>query len=173
MDLNKLTLGDRIIGISGILLLIFSFFPWLGVSVSGTGAASGFGGSASKGAWSFILCLLAVLLGVLMVGYVIVSKLTDTELPKLGSVPWSQIMLGVSVVIILFIVIKIITGPGGVDTGSFGGVTVSKERKIGIFLGLLASIGLGVGAFLNAKELGELPSFLGGGKGGEATPPTA
>ncbi len=32
MDLNKLSLGDKIIAVSGILLLIFSFFPWLGFS---------------------------------------------------------------------------------------------------------------------------------------------
>jgi hypothetical protein len=48
---------------------------------------------------------------------------------------------------------------------------VSKDRKIGIFLGLLASIGLVAGAYLNAKETGDLPGSIGGAKGGSAPPP--
>ena len=55
---------------------------------------------------------------------------------------------------------------GGVDTG-YG---VSKERKIGIFLGLLASLGLVAGGYLKAKEAGELPGSLGGAKGGRHRP---
>ena len=50
---------------------------------------------------------------------------------------------------------------------------MSKERKIGIFLGLIALAGLVAGAYLNVKESGELPGNLGGRKGGGTTPPTA
>ncbi len=64
----------------------------------------------------------------------------------------------------LLIVIKLIVGPstGGVDLAGTG---VSKDRKIGIFLGVLASLGLVVGAYLNAKETGDLPGALGGRQG--------
>jgi hypothetical protein len=163
MDLNKLTLGDKIIAVSGILLLIFSFFPWLGFSVGSF--------SESKSAWTFTLCWLAVLLGVLCVVYVVL-KMQDVKLPELGNVTWGQIVLGIAIVAFVFILIKVITGPG---TGgvSLAGTGVSKDRKVGIFLGLLASIGLVVGAYLNVKEAGELPGTLGGTKGGGTTPPTA
>ena len=162
MDLNKLTLGDKIIAVSGILLLIFSFFPWLGFDFGPV--------SASGSAWDFTLCWLAVVLGVLCVVYVVL-KMQDVKLPDLGSVTWGQVVLGLAIVAFVFILIKVIVGPstGGVELAGTG---VSKERKIGIFLGLIASAGLVVGAYLNVKEAGELPGTLGGSKGGGTTPPT-
>jgi hypothetical protein len=161
LDINKLNTGEKVIGISGILLLIFSFFPWLGFSYAGF--------SASKSAWTFTLCWLAVVLGVLMAGYVI-AKAAGVDLPDLGNVRWAHILLGVAIVVFLFILIKLIVGPstGGVDISGTG---VSKDRKIGIFLGLIASIGLVAGAYLNAKETGDLPGSIGGASGGSAPPP--
>ena len=161
MDINRLNTGEKVIGVSGILLLIFSFFPWLGFSYAGF--------SASKSAWTFTLCWLAVVLGVLMAGLVI-AKAAGVDVPELGSVRWAHILLGVAIVVFLFILIKVIVGPstGGVDISGTG---VSKDRKIGIFLGLLASIGLVAGAYLNAKETGDLPGALGGGASGGAAPP--
>jgi hypothetical protein len=161
LDINKLNTGEKVIGISGILLLIFSFFPWLGFSVGPF--------SESKSAWTFTLCWLAVVLGVLMAGYVI-AKAAGVDMPDLGNVRWAHILLGVAIVVFLFILIKVIVGPstGGVDISGSG---VSKDRKIGIFLGLLASIGLVAGAYLNAKETGDLPGSIGGAKGGSAPPP--
>jgi len=161
LDINKLNTGEKVIGVSGILLLIFSFFPWLGFSVAGF--------SESKSAWTFTLCWLAVVLGVLMAGYVI-AKAAGVDMPALGNLRWAHILLGVAIVVFLFILIKLIVGPstGGVDISGTG---VSKDRKIGIFLGLLASIGLVAGAYLNAKETGDLPGSLGGSSGGTAPPP--
>ena len=161
MDINRLNTGEKVIGVSGVLLLIFSFFPWLGFSVGPF--------SESKSAWTFTLCWLAVVLGVLMAG-VVIAKAAGVDLPDLGNAKWAHILLGVAVVVFLFILIKVIVGPstGGVDISGTG---VSKERKIGIFLGLLASIGLLGGAYLNAKETGDLPGSIGGAKGGSAPPP--
>ena len=161
MDLSKLSLGDKIIAVSGILLLIFSFFPWLGFSYGPF--------SASGSAWKFTLCWLAVVLGVLCVVYVVL-KMQGVKLPELGSVTWGQVVLGVAIVAFVFILIKVIAGPGtgGVNLSGSG---VSKERKIGIFLGLISSAGIVAGAFLNVREAGELPGSLGGKKEGGATPP--
>ena len=163
MDLNKLTNGDKIIGISGVLLLIFSFFKWLGYDVGPF--------TASQSAWSFTILLIAVILGIAVTALV-VMKAAGVKLPELGGVTWNQVILGVCALIFLLILIKIIAGPSahGLDLGSAG---VSKSRKIGIFLGLIASAGMVVGAFLNAKESGELPPQLGGAKGGGSAPPTA
>jgi hypothetical protein len=161
LDINKLNTGEKVIGVSGVLLLIFSFFPWLGFSYGGF--------SASKSAWTFTLCWLAVILGVLMAGYVI-AKAAGVDLPELGNLRWAHVLLGVAIVAFVFILIKVIVGPstGGVDISGTG---VSKDHKIGIFLGLLASIGLVAGAYLNAKETGDLPGSLGRGTAGGSTPP--
>ena len=94
MDLDRLSTGDKVIGISGILLFIFSFFKWLGVKVTGHGATSSLvSASASKNAWGFTLTLLAVLLGLAMV-VVVVIKAMGTELPALSGVTWNQVLLG-------------------------------------------------------------------------------
>jgi hypothetical protein len=166
LDINRLNTGEKVIGVSGILLFVFSFFNWLGVSVSGS---SSFGLSASKSAWGFPLLLIAVLLGVVMVG-IVVAKAFGAELPALGSVTWSQVLLGIAAVVFLFILIKLIVGPSNWEGASIPSA-VSKDRKIGIFLGLIASIGLVAGAYLNAKETGDLPGAIGGAKGDSAPPP--
>jgi hypothetical protein len=163
MDLNRLTTGDKVIGISGIALFIFSFFKWLGISQGSN--------SASKSAWGFTLTLLAVILGILLVGYV-AAKAGGVELPKLGGLTWNQVVFIVAAVIFLFILIKIITGPSGWNGFDIPD-NVSKDRKIGIFLGLIASIGILAGAFLNLKEAGEIPDSLGGKKGDSTPPPPA
>jgi uncharacterized membrane protein len=149
MDLNRLTQGDQIIGVSGIVLFIFSFFSWLGAKASvGGGAAGSF--SASDSAWGFTLTLIAVLLGLALLAYVVL-KAAGVEIPSnFGSVTAAQVVLGIAAVAFLFVLIKLIAGPN-INTGSFGSVTVSKTRKFGIFVGLLATIGLVAGAFLNVR----------------------
>ncbi len=160
LDINKLNTGEKVMGVSGILLLVFSFFPWLGFSYAGF--------SASKSAWTFTLCWFAVVLGVVIAGLVI-AKAAGVDVPALGSLKWAHIFLAATAIVFLLILIKLIVGPstGGVDISGTG---VSKDRKIGIFLGILASAGLVVGAYLNAKETGDLPGAIGGAKGGSAPP---
>jgi hypothetical protein len=136
MDLNKLTTGDQIIGVSGIVLFIFSFLNWLGYNPPGHTAS----------AWHFTLSLLAVLLGLVLLAYVVL-KAVGVEIPgKFGSVTLAQIVLGIAAVAFLFVLIKVIVGPSAGVTLPTG---ITKSRKFGIFVGLLATIGLVVGAFLN------------------------
>jgi hypothetical protein len=163
MDLSKLSTGDKVTGVSGILLLIFSFFPWLGFSVGSF--------SESRGAWSFTLLWLAVLIGVILV-VLVALKAFGTELPKVGNITWNQIMGIAAIVVFALIAIKLIAGPSTHGV-SLSGTGVSKDRKIGIFLGLAASIGLVVGSVMNLRESGEMPPALGGTKSGGDTPPTA
>jgi hypothetical protein len=75
----------------------------------------------------------------------------------------------VAILAAVLILIKIITGPGtgGVDISGTG---IDKERKIGIFLGFIASLGLVGGAFLNLREADEMP---GRSSSGDAIPPAA
>jgi hypothetical protein len=153
MDLKKLTQGDQIIGVSGIVLFVFSFFNWLGATASVGGSRAlpgGFSASGADSAWGFTLPLIAVLLGLVLVAYVVL-KAVGVEIPsKFGSITLAQVVLGVAAVALLFVLIKLILGPN-INTGSFGGVSVSKTRKFGIFVGFVATIGLVAGAFLNFR----------------------
>ena len=149
MDLNKLSRGDTIIGISGIVLFIFSFFDWLGYSSTISTPAGIFGGSFSWSAWHFTLTLLAVLLGLVLLGYVVMKAL-GVEIPdRFGNVTLAQILLVIAAIAFLFVLIKLIVGP---NAGVTLPPTVTKSRKFGIYVGLLATIGLVVGAFLNFQE---------------------
>ncbi len=159
MDLNRLTTGDQIIGVSGIVLFIFSFFDWLGISVGDR--------SDAKNAWSFPLLLIAVLIGIALVVYVAL-KAAGTELPALGTVTWGQIAVGLAGLAFLFVLIKLITGPSGwngVDIPDF----VDKDRKFGIFVGIVATGGLVAGAVLNLQAERSAGGAARPGQGGGPT----
>jgi multisubunit Na+/H+ antiporter MnhF subunit len=155
MDLNKLTMGDRVIGISGIVLFIFSFFDWLGVKAE----AGAFSAEAADSAWSFTLTLIAVLLGIAMV-VIVALKAFDVKLPDLGGTSWGLILLIMGVVAFAFVLIKLIAGP---DIPDVLGDAVDKTRKFGIFVGLIATAGLAVGGYLRFQE----------DKGASPSPPSA
>ena len=144
MDLNKLTMGDRVIAISGIVLFVFSFFDWLGVKAT----AGAFSAEATGNAWDFTLLWLAVLIGVAMV-VLVALKAFDVKLPDLGGTSWGLILLIMGVTAFVFVLIKLIAGPNIPDV--LGG-SVDKTRKFGIFIGLLATAGLGVGGYLRFQE---------------------
>jgi hypothetical protein len=171
VDLKKLTPGEMTIAISGILLVIFSFiFDWFGIDVqiAGTTVAS-----YDENAWGNFWTLIAVLLGIVMVAYIVVTRLANVEVPeRLGSIGWGVFLLAGGVIALLFILIALVVGveENGVDL----------DPKVGIYLGLLCTIGLAVGGFLCAKERGHLAELQNrrggtapGGTGGGPTPPAA
>lgn len=135
MDLSKLSTGDKVIAGSGIALLIFSFFPWFGIDVSGFV-------SYSESGWSSVFSLLAVLIGIAMVA-VILLPMFGVDLPELG-MAWSQILFIAGIVVAALILLQLLIG------SSTAGVDL--DRKIGVFLGLLAGIGLAGGGFLKKQE---------------------
>lgn len=135
MDFNKLSQSERIIGISGVLLLLFSFFPWFGL------------GDGSTNAWDNVLSMLAVIIAVLMVLQVVLSRLTSVQLPTLP-VPWGKVHLGLGVTALVLVLLQLIVG----DEVNLVVTSVELERKIGVYLGLLAAAGLAAGGFLRSKE---------------------
>lgn len=158
MDLNKLSTGDKVIGGSGIALLIFSFFPWFSFD-------AGPFGSVSQSGWDFFFTgIIPVLLGVALVGFVVATKLMDVAMPDLP-VPQPLLILGLGGAAALLVVLRLLMG------GDDGG-TGALDRSFGLFLSVLAAIGLAAGAFLKFQEEGgELPTKGGSsGQGGSATP---
>ena len=153
MDLKKLTPGEIVTAVSGVLLLIFSFFHWYSVDLGPFGTYSCNGWQSPGALWSIV----AILLGVVLAAHVIVEKLSGVDLPeRLGSIGWGVMHLAGGALALLFLIIKLINHSG--------------DSAIGLYLGLLCGVGLAAGGYLMAKEAGELPTQL-GGKGGGATPP--
>jgi hypothetical protein len=145
MDLNKLTMGDRVIAISGIVLFIFSFFDWLGYEAKGTLSGLDLG---AGNAWDFTLLWLAVLLGIAMV-VLVALKAFDVKLPDLGGTSWGLVLLIMGATAFAFVLIKLIVGPNVPDLAEDA---VDGTRKFGIFVGLLATAGLAVGGYLRFQE---------------------
>ncbi len=140
MDLNKLTTSDKLIAGSGILLFIAYFLPWFKVD-NGLGDSVNFSGGDVGFLWS----TLPMLLGLLMAGTVIASKLFDVKLPDLP-IPWGQAYLAAGALAALLVVLKLLIGEE-----VFG---FDLDRGFGLFIAALAAIGLAVGGYMKfaAKE---------------------
>jgi len=169
VDLQRLSIGDRVIGISGVLLLLFSFLDWLGLEATGSSdgplgvpVTSGF----AKNAWAFPVTLAAVVIGLAMTA-VIVAKLFGADLPRPGPLTWGQLLLLLGALAFMLVAIKLAVGP---HEWAFSGPSVSIDgvervcrsqpdcgnfattREVGIVLGLLAAGGLLVGGYLRNQQ---------------------
>ena len=155
MDLKKLTPGEIVTAVSGVLLLVFSFFKWYSVDLGPFGDFSRNGWQSPGALWS----VLAILIGIVLAAHVIVEKLSGVDLPdRLGSIGWGVVHLAGGALALLFLIIKLINH--------------SSDSAIGLYLGILCGVGLLAGGYMMAKEAGELPQQL-GGKGGATPPPPA
>lgn len=169
MDVKKLSTGEMIIGISGIVLFFDSFLDWFGLEIKGVPGASG-----AESAWSFTLPLFAVLLGIAMVVLVALRAFGVVLPEKIGGYGFRLLYL-LGGLAFLLVLLKIIVGPD-YNTGPFSD-SVNKTRELGAFIGLLATAGLAVGGFMAAKEAGDLDEIMKkgnpGGSGGSTPPPPA
>ena len=136
MDLNKLTMPEKIISGSAIVLFIASFLPWfkisfLGSDITGNGWDVGF-------LWGGI----PTILGLVMLAHIVLTKLaSNVTVPDL---PWPRIHLIAGIVAAAIVVLKLLIGHSEIG--------VDFDRAFGLFLAALAAIGLGVGGFLYYKE---------------------
>lgn len=146
MDLKKLSLGDQIIGGSGIVLFVASFLTWFKAEVKGF-SGLGFSASASANAWDVgFLGWFPVLLGLAMVAFVAVRVFAPhVKIPDLP-LPWGQVQFIVGCVAAALLVLKLLIGEDD------GGGVVSISRGFGMFLAVLAGIGLAVGGYFKWKE---------------------
>ena len=155
MELDKLNTGEKVAGVSAVLLFIFMFFDWFGVEISGEGGSVSFGSGAGGSAWDaldFIPIVLVVTVVIALVNAVLRLSDSDYEPPVSMNVAVA-VLGGISVLLILY---RIISPP---SFGEFGGVSVDATLEFGIFLGLVAAIGVAFGGYRGMQEEGS--SFSG------------
>jgi hypothetical protein len=151
MDLDRLSPGEKVAGISAILLFIFMFFEWFGVEVSGvpgfSGSVSSSGGGSAWDALDYIpiVLLLTIVAALVMVGL----RLADSAVEPV--VPMSAIVAVLGALSVLLILFRIIDPP---SFGSYGGVSVDATLSVGIFLGLIAAGGIAYGGYSAMREEG-------------------
>lgn len=143
MDLNKLSLGDKIVAGAGIVLLLFLLIlPWHSQKVEFGGFSETFTLKAYEGdggavAWP---AFLAILLLIALVAVVLIRKLTTTDLPELP-IPWRQAIFYAAVAVPVLLVLKLIL----------------KTEAIAFwaYLDILVGIGIAYGGFLISQEADE------------------
>jgi len=168
MELDKLSTGERIAAVSGILLFIFMFFDWFGAEVSGVTGFSGSVPGEGASAWDaldvipiFLMLAIVVAIGVAIV------RLTDADLEP--PVSMNAIVAVLGALAVLLILYRIVDPPSG--GGDFGGVEVDITLKFGIFLSLLAAIGIAYGGYSAMREEGMTFSDQADRLGGGPPPP--
>lgn len=156
MDVNRLSTGEKIAGVSGILLFIFMFFDWFTASASNGFISISVGGSA----WDAmeVIPIILMIAIVAAVGVAVV-RLTDAVFEPAISMNAVVAVLGaISVLLILY---RIISPP---DSGIS---EISVDPAVGIFLGLIAAAGITFGGYRAMQEegvtFGDIGDRLGGG----------
>jgi hypothetical protein len=139
MDFNKLSKGERIVLIAGLLLIIdLLFLPWhrikisdvLGVDVSRTAVQSPNGGYG----------VLALLITLVMIGQIVAARFTSARLPR-PPVPWGQVHMFAGIAVFALLLIKLLVETDFLGYGcfiglilgaavAFGGFTISKEPEV-------------------------------------------
>ena len=171
MDTTRISFGEMVAAISGAVLLIVLFFPWYGAEVS-VGAFN-VSASDSFNAWQAfgLIDLILFLVAITAIGLSLMRAMgVSLNLPQ----PPGLIIAAVGAIAVLLILFRLINTPGDFDAGDVPGVDLDISRKIGIFLGLLAAIGVAVGGWL---AMNETPAAAGpgafGGPGAPGTGPGA
>ena len=138
MDANRLSQGQVVAAIAAIALFIISFLPWFGVSGAVTVGGTTIGGSQNFSLWEIENPLDIYLLIVILVALVpaVLALMGDGADAPMASMA-TALLGGVGTLLILY---QVFDTPGITD------------RKIGLFLGLIACAGIAVGGYLTMQE---------------------
>ncbi|MGN6259078.1 MAG: hypothetical protein ACTHN3_15250 [Solirubrobacterales bacterium] len=164
MDVDRLSTGEKIAGVSAILLFIFMFLDWFTVGASNGFVSVSVGGSA----WDAldVIPIILMLAIVAAVGVAVV-RLTDALFEPAISMNAVVAILGI--VSVLLILYRIVNPP---DSGVSG---ISVDPAVGIFLGLIAAAGIAYGGYRAMQEegssFGEIGDRLSSGGHGPTPPP--
>jgi hypothetical protein len=126
--------GERITWVSGLVLALSSFMDWY--------AGSGVGVKLAVIGWhSGILGKLVFFVGLAVLALVALRE-SGFELP--ATVPDSLLVLGLGALALIFVLIRLISIPDA--------VLPADGRGIGIYISLLAALGVILGGLLRAAE---------------------
>ncbi len=174
MDFTRLTQGEKIAGVSGIALILIMFiFKWFGLEFSGSVEGFAFSAGGSENAWGsygFIDIVLFITVAAAIGLALISASQTEVGLP----VAASAIVAGLGILSVVLIIFSIINPP---DFGEdLSGTGIDQTRKIGVWLGLIAAVGVAYGGWRAMQEEGtsfgeEADRFRGPDEGPGAAPP--
>jgi hypothetical protein len=126
--------GDRVASLAGLILALSSFTDWY--------AGSGVGVTLSVIGWHTGLIGKVIFFIGLAVLAIVVLREAGVDLPR--SAPESLVILALGVLATVFVLIRVISIPDQ--------VLPADSRGIGIWISLLAAVGVIVGGLLRAAE---------------------
>ncbi len=153
-DVSRLRRSDQIIGGSAIAFLIFLFiFKWYGGSASSSIGGVNYSVSANgwhtftDSRWLWIITIIVALGAVAISAGVLELK---------SPVQPGVLVAGLGALSTIFILYRIVHHPSGGASSSFGAVHVAYSYgiKIGIWLGLVAAVGITYGGYLGMQDEG-------------------
>jgi hypothetical protein len=157
MDLDKLSSGEKIAGVSSIVLFIFMFFDWFTVEVTGgngllTATVSGGGSAWDALDWIPIVLVITILAAL---GVATLRLIESQYEPPAAANSIVAILGAISFILILY---RIIDPPGA---GSVSGLSIDVSPAFGIFVSLVAAAGIAYGGYKAMQEEGATFSDLG------------
>jgi len=164
VDLDRLTVGERLVGVGAAVLVAVSFLHWLGGRITNI-ALSGHSIPVSSyhfalNAWGYTVTGLAVLIGIGLLVYVAVLALDLSVLAHVAPRSAARPVAALGILIFVLVLVKVAAG-ANIGLATFGlpstsGVAIQvsfmKTRQLGAYIGLLASAAIAVGAILNLRE---------------------
>jgi hypothetical protein len=147
MDLTRLTQGEKIAGVSGIALILIMFiFKWFGLE-----AGTVFGhAEVTRNAWGSY-GFIDIVLFITVVAAVGLAVIKASEAEAGLPVAAGAIVAGLGILSVVLIIISIISPP---DFGAGDISGIDHTRKIGVWLGLIAAIGVAYGGWRTMQEEG-------------------
>ena len=142
MDTSRLTTGDIIAGVGGIVLLISLFLPWYGASVE----VAGFSASESGSGWEALGFIDILLFVIALVAIAVVAARATGKLP--AEVPAAVVLLGLGALAVLLVLYRIIDIPVEGDVPD----EVDLSRKIGVFVALIGAAAVAFGGWRRNTE---------------------
>lgn len=138
MDMSRLSFGEMVAAASGVALFIIMFLPWYGVDIGI--------GTDSLSAWSAFDFIDLLLFLVAVAAVAIPLARAYRALPRNLPLPPAQIVAVAGAMATLLVLFRIVELPFGDEA------VVEISRKVGVFLGLIASLGIAFGGFTAMRE---------------------
>jgi hypothetical protein len=156
---ERLSTGEQVAGAAGAALILIMFlFAWYGFDVPGANGLDAFDAYSD---WVNIILVLAAFSGISLALFGSHMARIPISLSVIATV-----LGGLSAVIIFIYIIS----PPGIPGTDEAIVDIDLSREFGVWLGLLAAIGIAIGGYLTMQEegtsFGDAADSLSGGSGG-------
>jgi hypothetical protein len=164
VDLDRLTLGERLVGVGAAVLVAASPLQWLGGSITKITLSSRSipvnSYHFTHNAWGYGVTVLAVLIGIGLLLYIALLPLDLPALAHFSPRSVARPVAAFGVLTFVLVLLKVAVG-ANVGLATFGlpstsGVAISisftKTRQVGAYLGLVASAAIAAGGILNLRE---------------------